>query len=62
MLFPMVGPWNGTRPQPTLIIPSDVMPGLSMMSILATCIVVIFLNSATVNLKLKLVCNNFYQF
>jgi hypothetical protein len=62
MLFPMVGPWNGTRPWPTLIIPSDVMLGLSMMSILATCIVVIFLNSVAVNLKLKLVCNNFYQF
>jgi hypothetical protein len=41
MLFLMVGPWNGTRPRPTLIIPSDVMPGLSMMSVLAMCIVVV---------------------
>jgi hypothetical protein len=38
----MVGPWNGTRPQPTLNIPSDVMPGLNVMSIMATCIVVVF--------------------
>jgi hypothetical protein len=42
MLFPMVGPWSGTRPRPTLIIPSDVMPGLRMMSVLATCIVIVF--------------------
>jgi hypothetical protein len=42
MLCPMVGPWNGIRLRPTLIIPSDVMLGLSMMSVLATCIVVVF--------------------
>jgi hypothetical protein len=41
-LYPMVGPWSGIRPWPTLNLPSDVMPGLSMMSVLATCIVVAF--------------------
>jgi hypothetical protein len=34
VLFQMVGPWNGIRPRPTLMIPSDVVPGLSMTSIL----------------------------
>jgi hypothetical protein len=32
----MVGPWSGTRPRLTLILPSDIMLGLSMISVLAT--------------------------
>jgi hypothetical protein len=58
----MVGPWNGIRPQPTLIIPNDVMPGLSMMPVLGDVYSCRILNSGAMNLKLKLVCNNFYQF
>jgi hypothetical protein len=27
----MVGTWSGTRPWPTLILPSDIMPRLSMI-------------------------------
>jgi hypothetical protein len=37
VLFQMVGSWNGIRPRPTLRIPSDVVPGLSMTSVLTTC-------------------------
>jgi hypothetical protein len=43
MLCLMVGPWSGIRPRPTLNLSSDVMLGLSVMSVLATCIVVMFL-------------------
>jgi hypothetical protein len=58
MLFLMVGPWSGTHPQPTLIMPSDVMPGLSMMSVLLS-----YFKFRCRELEtLKLVCNNFYQF
>jgi hypothetical protein len=35
----MVGPWSGTRPRPTLILPSDIILGLSeflVNSVLAT--------------------------
>jgi hypothetical protein len=41
MLCLMVGPWNGTRPRPTLNILSDVMLGLNVMSIMAMCTVVV---------------------
>jgi hypothetical protein len=37
VLFQKIGPWNGIRPQPTLMIPSDVVLGLSMTSILTAC-------------------------
>jgi hypothetical protein len=37
----MVGPWSGIHPRPALILPSDIMPGLSMISVLATCTVVV---------------------
>jgi hypothetical protein len=33
MLFLMVGPWSGIRPQPTLVPPSDVELGLSSTSV-----------------------------
>jgi hypothetical protein len=41
MLCLTVGPWSGIRPRPTPIITSDVMPWLSMISLLATCIVIV---------------------
>jgi hypothetical protein len=37
MLFQKIGLRNGIRPQPILMIPSDVVPGLSMTSVLTTC-------------------------
>jgi hypothetical protein len=36
MLFQKIGPWNGIRPRPILMISSDVVPGLSMASVLTT--------------------------
>jgi hypothetical protein len=62
MLCPMIGPWNGTRPWPTLIILSYVMPGLSMMSVLAMCIVVVLQIPLPWTRIFKLVCNTFHQF
>jgi hypothetical protein len=61
MLCLMVGSWSGTRPRPTLIITSDVMPWLSMMSILATCTVVVLWIPLPWTWTFKLVCNNFSQ-
>jgi hypothetical protein len=61
MLFPMVGPWSGTRPWPTLIITSDIMPWLSMMSIVAMCIIIVLWIPLLWTWTFKLVCNNFYQ-
>ncbi|XP_025800793.1 uncharacterized protein LOC112880397 isoform X2 [Panicum hallii] len=37
VLFQMVGHWNGTRSRSTLMTLSDVVPGLSMTSVLTTC-------------------------
>jgi hypothetical protein len=51
VLFQMVGPWNGIRPRPTLTIPSDVVPGLSMTSVLTTCCKLSRLFSAAKKLK-----------
>jgi hypothetical protein len=58
VLFQMVGPWNGIHPRPTLMIPSDVVPGLSMTSVLTTCVNhrVCFPLPKTMTLT---VCNNF---
>jgi hypothetical protein len=38
VLFQMVGPWNGIHPRPTLMMPSDVVLGVSMTSVLTTCV------------------------
>jgi hypothetical protein len=58
MLCLMVGPWSVIRPRPTLMIPSDVVPGLSMTSVLTTCVNrrVCFPLPKTMTLT---VCNNF---
>jgi hypothetical protein len=37
MLFQMIGPWNGIRPRPMLMMPSDVVPGLIMTFVLTAC-------------------------
>jgi hypothetical protein len=58
MLFQKVGPRSGIRPRPTLVIPSDVVPGLSMTSVLTTSVNrrVSFPLLKTMTLT---VCNNF---
>jgi hypothetical protein len=37
VLFQMIGPWNGIHPRPMLMMSSDVVPGLSMTSVLTAC-------------------------
>jgi hypothetical protein len=37
VLFQKIGPRNGIRPRPILMISSDVVPGLSITSVLRTC-------------------------
>jgi hypothetical protein len=58
MLFQKIGPRGEIRPWPTLMIPSDVVPELSMTSVLMTCVNrrVCFPLPKTMTL---MVCNNF---
>jgi hypothetical protein len=57
MLYLMVGPWSGNRPRPTPILTSNVMLGLSMMLILATCIVIVLWICYSANFYNVSVCN-----